>query len=72
MKKHVLIWLMIPPTIHPPPDCVIHFAALKSVGQSVAKPLEYYANNVTGSANLLEVINLARRMYDGGSNHNYF
>jgi len=37
-------------------DCVIHFAALKSVGQSVAKPLEYYANNVTGSANLLEVM----------------
>ena len=37
-------------------DCMIHFAALKSVGQSVAKPLEYYANNVTGSANLLEVI----------------
>ena len=26
------------------------------MGQSVAKPLEYYANNVTGSANLLEVI----------------
>jgi len=37
-------------------DCVIHFAALKSVGQSVAKPLEYYANNVTGSANLLEAM----------------
>ena len=42
-----------------PLDCVIHFAALKSVGQSVAKPLEYYANNVTGSANLLEVIGIS-------------
>ncbi len=33
-------------------DAVIHFAALKAVGESVAKPLEYYRNNVTGTLNL--------------------
>ncbi len=27
-------------------DAVIHFAGLKAVGESVAKPLEYYANNL--------------------------
>ena len=29
-------------------DCVIHFAGLKAVGESVAKPLLYYQNNVEG------------------------
>ena len=29
-------------------DAVIHFAGLKAVGESVAKPLEYYHNNMTG------------------------
>lgn len=33
-------------------DAVIHFAALKAVGESVAKPLEYYENNMTGTLNL--------------------
>ena len=33
---------------------VIHFAALKAVGESVKKPLEYYSNNVSGSLILLE------------------
>ena len=33
---------------------VIHFAGLKAVGESVAKPLEYYDNNVVGSLRLLE------------------
>jgi len=37
-------------------DSVIHFAALKAVGESVAKPLEYYENNVTGTINLLNVM----------------
>merc|ERR1712013_385408 len=37
-------------------DCVIHFAALKAVGESCAQPLKYYGNNVTGSANLMEVM----------------
>ena len=34
------------------PDCVIHFAGLKAVGESVVKPLEYYQNNITGTLNL--------------------
>ncbi len=34
-------------------DAVIHFAGLKAVGESVAKPLEYYDNNVVGSQVLL-------------------
>jgi UDP-glucose 4-epimerase len=35
-------------------DAVIHFAGLKAVGESVARPLDYYANNVQGTINLLE------------------
>ena len=34
-------------------DAVVHFAALKAVGESVEKPLEYYANNLDGSLELL-------------------
>ena len=30
-------------------ESVIHFAGLKAVGESVAKPLEYYHNNITGT-----------------------
>ncbi len=37
-------------------DAVVHFAGLKAVGESVAKPLEYYKNNVEGTLNLLEVM----------------
>lgn len=33
-------------------DSVIHFAALKAVGESVAQPLKYYENNVDGTVNL--------------------
>src|SRR5210317_1079242 len=32
---------------------IIHFAALKAVGESVEKPLKYYANNLGGLINLL-------------------
>ncbi|MEZ4656694.1 MAG: UDP-glucose 4-epimerase GalE [Caldilineaceae bacterium] len=39
-----------------PPAAVIHFAAYKAVGESVAKPLEYYQNNVAGTINLLDVM----------------
>lgn len=39
-----------------PIDAVIHFAALKSVGESVAQPLRYYQNNITGTLNLLEAM----------------
>lgn len=35
-------------------DSVIHFAGLKAVGESVAKPIEYYTNNITGSLNLFD------------------
>jgi UDP-glucose 4-epimerase len=35
-------------------DSVIHFAGLKSVGESVSKPLEYYDNNVVGTVRLLQ------------------
>lgn len=35
-------------------DSVIHFAALKAVGESVEKPIEYYENNVEGTLNLLK------------------
>ena len=37
-------------------DAVIHFAGLKAVGESVAKPLEYYDNNIGGTISLLEVM----------------
>ena len=30
-------------------DAVIHFAALKSVAESISKPIEYYTNNITGT-----------------------
>ena len=39
-------------------DSVIHFAAYKAVGESVAKPLEYYTNNVI---NTLTVLNLMKK-----------
>lgn len=34
------------------PEAVIHFAALKAVGESVSQPVRYYTNNVTGTLNL--------------------
>ena len=37
-------------------DAVIHFAALKAVGESAQIPLKYYQNNVYGSVCLLEVM----------------
>ncbi len=37
-------------------DAVIHFAALKSVGESVRKPLEYYRNNVGSLITVLEAM----------------
>ena len=41
-------------------DCVMHFAGLKAVGESVAKPLEYYDNN------LFTTITLCKSMGDHG------
>lgn len=37
-------------------DAVIHFAGLKAVGESVANPVLYYANNVQGSISLLQAM----------------
>lgn len=37
-------------------DAVIHFAGLKAVGESVAQPLRYYDNNISGSVALFEVM----------------
>lgn len=37
-------------------DSVIHFAGLKAVGESVEKPIEYYANNMQGTISLLEAM----------------
>ena len=38
-----------------PIDVIIHFAGFKAVGESVAKPLEYYWNNVAGTLTLCDV-----------------
>ena len=38
------------------PEAVIHFAGFKAVGESVAKPLMYYKNNVGGSVVLFEAM----------------
>jgi UDP-glucose 4-epimerase len=38
---------------------VMHFAGLKAVGESVAQPLEYYDNNVSGAVHLLRAMALA-------------
>lgn len=38
------------------PDCVIHFAGLKAVGESVAKPIEYYDNNLNSTLTLCKVM----------------
>ena len=48
------------------PAGVIHFAALKAVGESVADPLRYYRNNVSGTLNLLHA------MRQHGCNHLVF
>ena len=37
-----------------PIDAVIHFAAFKAVGESVAEPVKYYKNNLTSFLNVLE------------------
>ena len=50
--------------------CVIHFAALKAVGESCIIPLEYYKINVAGTVNLLEVMktnNVRRFIYSSSA-----
>ena len=41
---------------HPDIDAVIHFAGLKAVGESVAKPLEYYSNNLISTLYFLQAM----------------
>jgi UDP-glucose 4-epimerase len=45
---------------HAPIDAVIHFAAYKSVGESVRKPLDYYRNNLLSLINLLDAMRASR------------
>ena len=40
-------------------DCVMHFAALAYVGESVAEPLAYYDNNVGGTVSMLKAMQAA-------------
>lgn len=40
-------------------DSVIHFAGLKSVSESISKPIKYYNNNVSGTLNLLNEMFIA-------------
>ncbi len=37
-------------------NAVIHFAGLKSVGESLEKPIDYYVNNVQGTISLLQAM----------------
>ncbi|RZF32820.1 hypothetical protein LSTR_LSTR011466 [Laodelphax striatellus] len=51
-------------------DCVIHFAALKAVGESCQEPLKYYSNNVSGSITLFKVMkeqNVKNLVYSSSS-----
>ena len=40
-------------------DAVLHFAALKAVGESCERPLDYFDNNITGTLNLLQAMQAA-------------
>ena len=44
---------------HPDISATIHFAGLKAVGESVAKPIFYYHDNILGTLNLVEVMDEA-------------
>ena len=41
---------------NPDIGAVIHFAGCKAVGESVAKPLEYYSNNLVSTLNILQAM----------------
>ena len=43
---------------HPDLTGIIHFAALKSVGESVDKPIQYYENNLMGLLNVLKCMEM--------------
>lgn len=40
-------------------DAVVHFAALKAVGESCERPLDYFDNNISGTINLLQEMRAA-------------
>jgi UDP-glucose 4-epimerase len=40
-------------------DAIVHFAGLKAVGESVAKPIDYHSNNVQGTISLLQAMQSA-------------
>ena len=51
-------------------DSVIHFAGLKAVGESVQIPLKYYHNNITGTLNLLDLMqkyNVFKRVFSSSA-----
>lgn len=54
-RVHLCLFLSYYVVFQHPIDCVIHFAALKAVGESMQQPLLYYQNNLLGMLNLLEV-----------------
>ncbi|NLF06479.1 MAG: UDP-glucose 4-epimerase GalE [Pirellulaceae bacterium] len=54
-ETHALAELMEKENI----ECVMHFAALTYVGESVADPLAYYANNTAGTISLLQAMKSA-------------
>ena len=43
-------------------DGVIHFAGLKAVGESVAKPIEYYDNNLNSTLTLVKSMSMAAKI----------
>lgn len=47
---------MFPVSLQYAIECVMHFAALKAVGESCRLPLQYYQNNITGTSVLLETM----------------
>ncbi|WP_332126555.1 GDP-mannose 4,6-dehydratase, partial [Escherichia coli] len=44
-------------------EAVIHFAALKSVSESIKKPIQYYENNVIGTLHLINSM-LKNKIYN--------
>lgn len=45
---------MLPIMKETKPDCIIHLAGLKAVGESIKNPVEYYRNNIDTTLTLLE------------------
>jgi UDP-glucose 4-epimerase len=52
-------------------EAVIHLAGLKAVGESVAIPLHYYHNNITGTLILCEIMNKYLEFRTSKKNHRF-